>query len=121
LLHWKIDVLDPEPHVVNDLKALRVAQDAAYLAFPRDRHGREGVSIDCEAFIDMYFWDTDFLLDPSTYTQLGPLAKQQLSYRADLFGVLSGLLPHPAELVLKTVEEVEATGSAGEEGHGELS
>jgi hypothetical protein len=34
---------------------------------------------------------------------------------------LSGLLPHPAELVLKTVEEVEATGAEGEEGHGELS
>jgi hypothetical protein len=33
-----------------------------------------------------------------------------------LFGVLSGLLPHPDELVLKTVEEVEAMGSEGEDG-----
>jgi hypothetical protein len=112
---------DPGPQVVAALKASQVAQDAAYLAFPRDGHGREGVSIDFEAFLDMYFWDIDFLLDASTYEQLGASAKQQLGYRADVFGVVSGLLPHPAELVLKTVEEVEATGPEGEEGHGELS
>lgn len=63
----------PEPQVVAALKASRVAQDAAYLAFPRDRQGRERVSIDFEAFIGMYVWDTDVLLDASTYEQLGPL------------------------------------------------
>ena len=40
----------------------------------------------------------DFLLEPSTFYQLGAPSRQQLGYRADLFGVLSGLLPHPAEL-----------------------
>jgi hypothetical protein len=122
-LHFHIEYLNdaPEPQVVAALKASRVAQDAAYLAFPRDRHGREGVSIDFEAFIDMYFWDIDFLLDASTYEQLGAAAKQQLGYRADLFGVLSGLLPHPAELALKTVEEVEATEPEGGAGYGKLS
>jgi hypothetical protein len=122
-LHFHIECLndDPGAHFVDALKASRAAQDAAYLAFPRDGHGREGVSIDFEAFIEVYFWDIDFLLDPSTYEQLGAPARQQLGFRADLFGVVSGLLPHPAELVLKTVEEVEATGSEGEEGHGELS
>jgi hypothetical protein len=45
----------PEPQVVAALKALRVPQDAAYLAFPRGRHGRERLSIDFEAFIDTYF------------------------------------------------------------------
>jgi hypothetical protein len=102
-----------EPQVVAALKASRVPQDAAYLAFPRDRYGQEGVSIDFEAFIDMYFWDIDFLLDASTYAQLGAAAKQQLGFRADVFGVLSGLLPHPAELALKTVEEIEATEPEG--------
>jgi hypothetical protein len=122
-LHFHIECLNdaPGPHVVDALKALRAPQDAAYLAFPRAGHGREGVSIDIEAFIEVYFWDIDFLLDPSIYEQLGAPAKQQLGYRADLFGVLLGLLPHPAELVLKTVEEVEATGPEGEDGHGELS
>jgi hypothetical protein len=79
------------------------------------------VSIDFEAFVDTYFWDTDFLLEASTYEQLGASVKQQLGFRADVFGVLSGLLPHPAELVLQTIEEDEAPGPEGEEGHGERS
>jgi hypothetical protein len=122
-LSFHIECLNdaPGPQVIAALQVSQVAQDATYLAFPRDRHGREGVSIDFEAFVDMYFWDTDFLLDASTYEQLGAPVKQQLGFRADLFGVVSGLLPHPAELVLKTVEEVEATGPEDEDGHGELS
>jgi hypothetical protein len=122
-LSFHIECLNeaPGPQVIAALQTSQVAQDAAYLAFPRNRHGREGVSIDFEAFVDTYFWDTDFLLDASTYEQLEAPVKQQLGFRADLFGVVSGLQPHPAELVLKTVEEVEATGSEGEDGHGELS
>ena len=122
-LSFHIECLNDAPgsQVIAALQTSQVAQDAAYLAFPRDRHGREGVSIDFEAFVDTYFWDTDFLLDASTYEQLEAPVKQQLGFRADLFGVVSGLLPHPAELVLKTVEEVEATGPEGEDGHGELS
>ena len=69
----------------------------------------------------MYFWDTDFLLEASTYEQLGSSTKRQLGFRADLFGVVSGLRPHPAELVLQPLEEAEAPGPEGEAGHGELS
>jgi hypothetical protein len=69
----------------------------------------------------MYFWGTDFLLDASTYAQLGASAKQQLGFCADLFGVVSGLLPHPAELVLQPLEEAEAPGPESEAGHGERS
>jgi hypothetical protein len=112
---------DPEPQIITALKASRVPQDTAYLAFSRGRHGRERLSIDFEAFLGMYFWDTDFLLDASTYEQPGASAKQQLGFQADLFGVLSGLLPHPAELVLPPLEEAEAPGPEGEAGHGELS
>jgi hypothetical protein len=111
---------DPEPHIVAALKALRVARDAAYLAFPRARHGRERLSIDFEAFIGLYFWDTDFLLEASTYAQLGAAAKQQLGFRADVFGVVSGLLPHPAELVLPPLAAAEAPEPEGEESHEEL-
>jgi hypothetical protein len=56
----------PGPQVIAALQAAHVAQDATYLAFPRDRHGREGLSIDFEAFVETYFWDSDFLLDVST-------------------------------------------------------
>jgi hypothetical protein len=38
-----------------------------------------------------------------------------------VFGVLSGLLPHPAELALKTLEEVEATDPEGGAGYRKLS
>ena len=117
-LHLHIECLNDDfgPDFVDGLKALREARDTPYLRFRPDSQGRAGFYIDFEAFIEAYFWDTDFLLDPSTFYQLGSPSRQQLGYRADLFGVLSGLLPHPAELVLKTVEEVEATGPEGEDG-----
>jgi hypothetical protein len=117
-LHLHIEGLNDDfgPDFVESLKALREARDAPYLRFRRDAQGRAAFYIDFEAFVEAYFWDTDFLLDPSTFYQLGAPSRQQLGYRADLFGVLSGLLPHPDELVLKTVEEVEAMGSEGEDG-----
>jgi hypothetical protein len=37
-----------------------------------------------------------------------------------LFGVLSGLPPHPTELILQTVDEVEAAEPEGDDGDGEL-
>jgi hypothetical protein len=122
-LSFHIECLNDVPglQVIAALQVSHVAQDAAYLAFPRDRHGREGVAIDFEAVVETYFWDTDVLLDASTYEQLGALVTQQLGFRADLFGVVSGLRPHPVELELQTVEEVEATGPEGADGHGARS
>jgi hypothetical protein len=122
-LHFYIEVLndDPAPDLVEELKASARARDASYLAFPRDAQGSEGFSIDFESFIEAYFWDTDFLLDPSTFSQLGAPARQQFGYPADLFGVLMGLIPHPAELVLKRVDEVEPPEPEPEEGTGALS
>jgi hypothetical protein len=120
-LSFHIECLNdaPGPQVLAALKASQALQDASYLVFLHDGHGREGVAIDFEAFIDTYFWDTDFLLDASAYAQLGAPVKQQLGFRADVFGVVWGLRPH--QVVLKTVEEVEATGLEGADGHGELS
>ena len=116
-LHLHIECLndDPWPELVEDLKASRDARDAGYLSFPLDSQGTEGVSIDFDAFIDTYFWDTDFLLDPSTFYQLGASSKKQLGYRVDLFSVLTGLTPHPAELVLKRVDEFESTEDEDED------
>ncbi len=119
-LHLHIEVLndDPAPDLVEQLKAAADARDAWYLCFPRDAQGSEGLSIDFEGFIETYFWDTDFLLDPSIFSQLGAPAKKQLGYRADLFGVLMGLIPHATELVLKRVDACEPTESEHEEGTG---
>jgi len=89
------------PGLFDTLKGLAEARDASYLHFLPGPPGQEGGAIDFHAFIDAYFWDTDFLLDPSTFERMDALAKQRLGYRADLFGALSGLTPHPAELALK--------------------
>jgi hypothetical protein len=111
----------PAPQVITALKAARVAQDAASRAWPRVRQGRERVSIDFAAFLDMYCWDIDVLIEASTYAQLGAATKQPLGDRADGCGGLSGRLPHPAARALQTVEEVETTEPGGGAGAEKLS
>ena len=97
------------PGLFERLKGLAKAQDAAYLDFtPRPKAQREG-AIDFHAFIDAYFWDTDFLLEPSTFAQMDAQLKARLGYRGDLFGALSGLTPHPTELILKRCDAFETT------------
>ena len=122
-LHLQIACLndDPWPDFVDRMKASRDDRDKACVGLPLDSQGNEGVQIHFEAFLDVYFPDTDFLLDPSTYYALGEASRQQLGYRGDLFSVVSGLVPHPSELALKTVEEMEETEPDGEEGNGEPS
>ena len=111
---------DSWPERVERFKALGDARDASYLSFPLDSHGTEGVSINFEGFVEMYFWDTDFLLDPSTFYQLGATSKKQLGYPGDLFSVLTGLTPHPTELVLHDIDEFEARESERGETNEEL-
>jgi hypothetical protein len=100
------------PGLFDTLKGLAEARDASYLHFLPGPPGQEGGAIDFHAFIDAYFWDTDFLLEPSTFEQMDARLKERLGYRADLFGVLSGLTPHPAELVLKRCDAFEATDAS---------
>ena len=81
-LHLHIEVLndDPAPDLVEQLKASAHARDASYLCFARDAQGSEGFSINCEGFIETYFWDTDFLLEPSTFSQLAIFAQPPKMY-----------------------------------------
>ena len=64
-LQGQIEALneDPLPLLVNLLTTLATAQDALYLTLPTRSTGGAGFSIDFDALVDMYFWDTDFLLD----------------------------------------------------------
>ena len=97
------------PGLFERLKDVAEARDAAYLhVAPRPQAQPEG-AIDFNAFIDAYFWDTDFLLEPSTFAQMDAPLKARLGYRADLFGALSGLTPHPTELILKRCDAFETT------------
>jgi hypothetical protein len=100
---------DPLLPLVNLLTTLATAQDALYLTLPARSKGGAGFSIDFDALVDMYFWDTDFLLDAEQFAQLSPDAKANLGFSPSAFGVTQGLAPHPDELVLKRAEEDEPT------------
>ena len=98
---------DPLPPLVNLLTALATAQDALYLTLPTRSKDDADFHIDFDALVDMYFWDTDFLLDAEHFAQLSPDAKANLGFSPSVFGVIQGLAPHPDELVLRRVKEGE--------------
>jgi hypothetical protein len=96
---------DPLPPLVNLLAALATAQDALYLTLPPRSKEGAGFSIDFDALVDMYFWDTDFLMDPEQFTRIRPDEKTSLGFSPSTFGVIQGLAPHPDELVLRRSTE----------------
>jgi len=68
----------PVPSVVKRLQALASDQDTVYLHLPKRSRGMAGVWIDFDEFIEVHFWDTDFLTDAGLWDHLAPEAKQQL-------------------------------------------
>jgi hypothetical protein len=99
---------EPVPSVVKRLRTLANERDTVYLSLPKRPRGTAGVSIDFDQFIDVYFWDTDFLMDTQIFSGLTPEAKQQLGFSQEVFGVTHRLTPHPDELVLKRWQECRA-------------
>jgi hypothetical protein len=95
----------PVPSVVTRLRTLASDQDPVYLHLPKRSRGTAGVWIDFDEFIDVYFWDTDFLTNTKTFSDLSPEAKRQLGFSGEVFGVTQGLAPHPDELVFKRWQE----------------
>jgi hypothetical protein len=106
---------NPLPPLVNLLTALATPQDALYLMLPARSTGGAGFHIDFDALVDMYFWDTDFLLDAEHFARLDPDAKASLGFSPSVFGVVQGLAPHPDELVLRRSEEGERTSKGEQE------
>jgi hypothetical protein len=105
----------PVPSVVKCLRTIASDQDTAYLHLPRQSRGKAGVWIDFDEFIDVYFWDTDFLTNAETFSDLSPEAKRQLGFSGEVFGVTQRLAPHPDELVLKRWQEGRADEAEGRE------
>jgi hypothetical protein len=91
----------PVPSVMTRLRTLARDQDTAYLHFPTRSNGTVGVWMDFDEFVDVYFWDTDFLTDVGLSDHLAPDAKQQLGRSEEVFGVTHGFAPHPDELIFK--------------------
>ncbi len=74
--------------------------------------------------MDLYFWDTDFLLEGPILAGLGPEGRQSADVSDEVFGIAQGLPPHPDELKLtpwdeanweEASEEAEASGSVIDE------
>jgi hypothetical protein len=74
-----------------------------------------GGSIDFDEFIDVYFWDTDFLMDRELFDHLTAEAKQQLGFSGEVFGVAHELVPHPDKLILKRWQEGGTAEAKGQE------
>jgi hypothetical protein len=117
-LQGQIEALNDAPvlPLVGLLTALATAQDALYLTLPPRAQEVAGFSIDFAALVDMYFWDTDFLLDAEQFVRLDPDAKASLGFSPSVFGVIQGLAPHPDELVLRRSEELGLTSEGEQEG-----
>jgi hypothetical protein len=91
----------PVPSIVTRLRTLASNQDTAYLHLPQQSRGTAGVWIDFDEFIEVYFWDTDFLTDVGLFDNLTAEAKEYLGVSGEVFGVTHALTPHPDELILK--------------------
>jgi hypothetical protein len=96
---------DPVPPLVRLLTTLATAQDALYLTLPPRAQDVAGFSMDFDALVEMYFWDTDFLMDAEQFARLEPDAQANLGFSPSVFGVIQGLAPHPDELILRRAEE----------------
>jgi hypothetical protein len=116
-LQGQIEALNEDPlsPLVNLLTALATAQDALYLTLPARSTDDASFHIDFDALVDMYFWDTDFLLDAELFARLSPDEKARLGFSPSVFGVIQGLPPHPDELVLRRAEEGEPTSESEQE------
>lgn len=110
-LEIQIELLNdtPEPSLIAQLHMSGDAREESYLSLPSTSpstsKGLDGFYIDFGGLVDQYFWDTDFLFDAETFTQLDAEAKKKLGFSEGLFGVIHGLPPHPEELVLRRSEE----------------
>ena len=106
-LKVQIEVLNdmPLPTLVAQLTTLAAGQDVLYLTLPARSEGVADFHIDFDALVDTYFWDTDFLMDAESFSQLGTDAKTNLGFSPSVFGVTQRLSPHPEELVLRKPQE----------------
>jgi hypothetical protein len=70
--------------------------------FEKKRMSRVGAfcieRINFDDLIDIYFYDTDFLMDGDTLMTLGLERRKELGLNDETFGISQGLAPHPDEL-----------------------
>ena len=57
-----------------------------------------------DELVDLYFYDTDFLIDPEAMMELGHKGREQMAFNEETYAISQGLAPHPEELELKVHE-----------------
>ncbi len=77
--------------------------------FEKQRTSRVGAfhieRIDFDALIDIYSYDTDFLMDGDTLLGLGLESRKEMGLNEETFGISQGLAPHPDELKIKVQDD----------------
>jgi len=63
--------------------------------------------VDFAEFLDLYFWDTDFLTDSEDLIKMGHESRQSIGLNKEAYGVIQRWPPHPEELELKKVRPAE--------------
>ena len=65
-----------------------------------------GANIDLNIFLNDYFYDTAFLIDPDRFNNMNPEEKKEKGLQIPcLFGVINRLVPTEEEISLKKLEE----------------
>ena len=64
--------------------------------------------LEADEIVGIYFFDTDFLMDPETMIEMGIDRRKQLGINNETFGISQGLAPHPEELKIKIVRDEKA-------------
>ena len=63
--------------------------------------------VDFAEFLDLYFWDTDFLTDSEDLIKMGHESRESLGLNKEAYGVIQRWPPHSEELELKKVSSAE--------------
>ena len=58
-----------------------------------------------DEIVDLYFYDTDFLVDPEDMMKLGLEGRKEMAFNEEAFSISQGLAPHPEELLLTVYED----------------
>lgn len=61
--------------------------------------------LDFDEIIELYLWDTDFLIEENIFLKLNEEGKRALGANEELFGIVTGLKPHSSELVIKLYDD----------------
>lgn len=99
--HWLLlyEVLATFIESANDNKG------GMYADFDGEPSYLTGIHVDFDAFIDVHFWDTDFLMSGEMLDKCSLAHRNNLNLSSEAYGVCHRMVPSPEELELKVWKE----------------